>query len=60
VIEDDLAFLARLQLLHALTVFDDGQHFAIFGTGLAVTFENACAVLTVDWTRALLGYSLPR
>ena len=40
VIENDLAFFARLELLHALTILDDGQHFAIFRARLQVAFKN--------------------
>jgi len=39
VIEDDFAFVAGLELLRALAVVDDGEDFAIVGTGLSVAFE---------------------
>src|ERR1700685_1814079 len=39
VIENDFAFVSRVELLCALTVADDGKDFAVVGTGLAVAFE---------------------
>src|SRR4051794_12046260 len=40
VVKNDLACLAGLQLLHALTIFDDGQHFAILRSRLQVSFKG--------------------
>ena len=39
VVEDDFAFFAGLELLRALAVVDDGEHFAAIGAGLAIAFE---------------------
>ena len=39
VIEDDFAFVAGFEFLRALAVVDDGEDFAVVGTGLAVAFE---------------------
>ncbi len=39
VVEDDFAFFAGLEFLHALAVVDDGQNLAAVGAGLAVAFE---------------------
>ena len=39
VIEDDLAFLAGLKFLRALSVMDDGQDFAAIGAGLPIAFK---------------------
>src|SRR5437667_3913661 len=60
VIENDLAFFSRLEFLNPLSILDDGQHFAVFGAGLQVAFENSWGVLTINRTGALLGSSPPR
>src|ERR1700724_2102851 len=39
VIEDDLPFIAGLELLCALAFVDDGQHFTGVGASLAIAFE---------------------
>ena len=39
VVENDFAFVAGLEFLRALSVVDDGEHFAAVGAGLAVAFE---------------------
>ena len=59
VVEDDLAFFARLEFLRALPVVDDGENFAAIGAGLAVAFEVGLRKLLVGRIRSLLGRAFP-
>ena len=59
VVEDHLAFVTGLQLLHAPAVFDDGEDGAIFGARAAVAFEVGFRELLVGWVRGLLRCAFP-
>ena len=59
VVEDDFAFFAGLEFLHALTVVDDGENFAAIGTGLAVALEVGFRKLLVGGIGGLLGRAFP-
>ena len=59
VVEDDLAFFARLEFLRALAVVDDGENFAAVGTSLAVAFEVGFGELLVSRVGSLLGRAFP-
>src|SRR6185503_233075 len=60
VIEDDLAFFAGLEFLHALSILDDGQHFATLGALLQIAFESRFRELLVCRVGRLLGRTFPR
>src|SRR5580704_5615988 len=59
VIEDDFAFVARLELLRAVAVVDDGEDFAVVGASLAVAFEFGFGELLVRGVSGLLRGPLP-
>ena len=58
-VEDDFAFVARLELLRALAVVDDGEDFAVVGASLAVAFELGLRELLVCGIGGLLGCAFP-
>src|SRR4051794_15639397 len=60
VVENDLALLPGLQLLHASVVAHEGDDFAVAGFRLAVAFENSGPELLIRGIRRLLGGTLPR
>src|SRR5258706_2834291 len=59
VIEDDLAGFAGLEFLRALTALNDGQHFAVLGSSLAIAFEGGLWELLVGRIRRLLFCAFP-
>jgi hypothetical protein len=59
VIEDDLAGISRFELLRALAVLDDGQHFAIVRARLAITFEVGFRELLISRIGRLLSRAFP-
>src|SRR5260370_10158672 len=59
VIEDDLASIAGLELLCALAIVDDGQHFAGGGASLTVAFEFRLWHLLVCGVYGCLGSPFP-
>ena len=59
VVENDLAFFARLEFLRALPVVNDGQHFAAVGARLAIAFELGFRQLLISGIRRLLGRAFP-
>ncbi len=60
VVEHDFALLARLQLLHALAVADDGQHLASARLGLAIAFKNRSRKRGKHRSCRCLACALPR
>src|SRR5712692_323240 len=58
-IENDLAGVAGLELLHALSVLDNGQHLAIVRTCLTIALELGFRKLLVSGVGGLLGRSFP-
>src|SRR5215469_11760637 len=59
VVENNLAFFSRLELLDALAILDDGQHLAIFGAGLEITFKHRLRQLLISGIGSLLGCAFP-
>src|ERR1700689_4175233 len=59
VIENNLAGVARLELLRALTALDDGEHYAVFGARLAIALEFGFRELLVGGVSGLLGRTFP-
>src|SRR5258708_30152079 len=59
VIEDDLAGFAGLEFLRALPALNDGQHFAVLGSSLAIPFEGDIWELLVGGIRRLLCCAFP-
>ncbi len=58
-IENDFAFLARLQFLCALTVLDDGENLAAIRASLTVALEIGFRQFLIDGIRGLLSRALP-
>ncbi len=59
VVENDFAFFTGLEFLRALSVVDDGKHFAAVRAGLAVAFERRLRELLVGRVRRLLSRAFP-
>src|SRR5262249_55891652 len=55
-----LAFLARLELLHALSILYDGQHLAAVRSRIAIALKYRLAQIAIDRRRALPGSAFPR
>src|SRR5215470_4231151 len=59
VIKNDLAFFPCIELLHAASILDDCQHFAIFGAGLQIAFKHRLWKLLVRRICGLLSCAFP-
>src|SRR5579872_2359081 len=59
VVENDFAFLSGLQFLRALTVVDDGKHFAILRPRLEITFKLRLRQFLIRRICRLLGCAFP-
>src|SRR5258708_26196235 len=59
VVQDDFAFIARLQLLHALSTLQQGQYFAIVRLRLPIALEFRLRKALVGRVCRLLDRTLP-
>src|SRR5262249_39328226 len=59
VIENDLAFLAGLEFVRALAVFEDGEYLAAFRARLPIALKSGSRQVLIRRVGSLLGSAFP-